>query len=196
MTSLSAIPEAQIINIVGDKTALGPLRRDLLPLYRKWVNDWDVARTLSVALAPITEDAEAEWFESTRQANGIHFTIYQRSPLRPIGNTALRNINFAHGVAEFGIMIGEKDTWGKGHGTETTRLMLDYAFTVLGLHNVLLQALSYNERGLRAYRSAGFKEIGRRRQAHRLGGVPHDVVYMDCLSSDFDPGSLRRLLPK
>ena len=28
-----------ILNVVGDLVALGPLRRDLLPLYQRWIND-------------------------------------------------------------------------------------------------------------------------------------------------------------
>jgi len=38
----------------------------------------------------------------------------------------------------------------------------------------------------RAYRRAGFREIGRRRQAHRSGREQEDVVFMDCLSTDFE----------
>lgn len=68
------------------------------------------------------------------------------------------------------IFLGEKDEWGKGYGTEATRLMLDYVFTALGLHNIMLKAFGYNERGIRAYRRAGFKEIGWRREAHWLAG--------------------------
>ncbi len=72
--------------------------------------------------------------------------------------------------------------------------MIDYAFTVLGLHNVLLTVFSFNERGIRAYRRAGFKEIGRRREARRLAGCAYDVVYMDCLASEFESPVLRRLI--
>jgi RimJ/RimL family protein N-acetyltransferase len=87
-------------------------------------------------------------------------------------------------TATFGILIGEKDCWGKGYGTEATRLVLDYAFTGLGLHNVMLNVFANNERAIRAYRRAGFREIGRRRQAHRTGGDLEDVVFMDCLATD------------
>ncbi|HZQ35151.1 MAG TPA: GNAT family protein, partial [Dehalococcoidia bacterium] len=98
-------------------------------------------------------------------------------------------------TAEFVIFIGQRDEWGKGYGTETTRLLLDYGFTALGLHNVMLKAFSYNERGIRAYLRAGFKEIGRRREAHWFAGKPYDVVYMDCLAGEFQSPVLRRLLP-
>jgi len=63
--------------------------------------------------------------------------------------------------------------------------MLDYAFTVLGLHNVELFVYEYNLAGQRAYAKAGFREYGRRRQAHWMGGREWDVVCMDCLADEF-----------
>jgi diamine N-acetyltransferase len=102
-------------------------------------------------------------------------------------------LNF-HRTADFDIAIGEKDCWGKGCGTEAAALMLDYGFTALGLHNIHLSVWSFNERAIRAYRRAGFREIGRRRGAHRLGGQAYDVIYMDCLATEFQSPVLRRLL--
>ncbi len=179
-------PDEPIVNIGGDKVALGPLRRDLVPAYLRWVSDFEVTRTLGVPIRPFTREAEEAWYESIAKADrDVQFTIYERATMRPIGNGGLKGIDHAHGTATFGILIGEKDCWGKGYGTEATRLVLDYAFTVLGLHNVLLTVFSFNERGIRAYRRAGFKEIGRRRQARRLAGQAYDVVYMDCLAAEF-----------
>ncbi len=67
--------------------------------------------------------------------------------------------------------------------------MLDYGFSGLGLHNILLTVFSQNERGLRAYTRAGFRVIGRRREAYRRAGRAYDVVYMDCLATEFtSPG--------
>jgi hypothetical protein len=40
--------EHPIINIEGDLVALGPLRRDLLPLYQRWINDLGTMRTLGL----------------------------------------------------------------------------------------------------------------------------------------------------
>ena len=64
------------------------------------------------------------------------------------------------------------------------------------LHNVLLNVVAYNERGIRAYRRAGFREVGRRRQAWWLGGQAHDVVIMDCLATEFSSSVLQRYLPE
>ena len=48
--------------------------------------------------------------------------------------------------------------------------MLDYAFTALGLHSVMLIVDEFNLAGRRAYEKAGFREFGRRRQCHWIGG--------------------------
>jgi RimJ/RimL family protein N-acetyltransferase len=123
----------------------------------------------------------------------VEFAIYEQASLRCIGNTALRHIDKIHRNAEYGIVIGEKDCWGKGYGTETTILVLDYAFTVLRLHNVLLSTYGYNERAIRAYTRAGFRVIGRRREAARLGEQIYDVIFMDCLATEFR-SPLRRVV--
>lgn len=178
--------DAPILNLVGEKVALGPIRRDLVPVYERWINDFEVVRTLGVSgPRPLTTEGEVAWYERTALSDkDVSFTMYERASLRPIGSSGLHFVDHYNRTATFGILIGEKDCWGKGYGTEATRLMLDYAFTGLGLHNVMLNVFANNERAIRAYRRAGFREIGRRRQAHRTGGDMEDVVFMDCLATD------------
>ncbi len=196
MDSKDQAANQPILNIVGQKVALGPRRHDLLPFYERWINDFEVSGTLAaVGWRPHTAEDEERWYASSAAGNAeVYFTIYERSTSRPIGITDLRTIDHQHRTAEFGIMIGEKDCWGKGYGTETTVLMLDYGFTALGLHNIMLRAFSHNERGIRAYKRAGFQVIGRRREALRRGGRVLDIVFMDCLATEFKSPVLARLL--
>jgi RimJ/RimL family protein N-acetyltransferase len=113
-------------------------------------------------------------------------------PLGAISLTNLNGIDFRQGTAGFGLLIGEAEARGRGCGTETTGLMLDYAFTVLGLFNVMLHVYSYNEAALRAYLKAGFREFGRRSQSRVLAGQRWDEVYMECLASEFTSPVLNR----
>src|SRR3712207_1101184 len=162
-----------LVNIHGELVALGPLRRDLLPLYQRWINDLATTRTLDLPPYPMTMEKEQDWFDQQSKAESdAPFTIYERESLRPIGNTGLHEIDHRNRTATFGILIGEPECRGKGYGTETTRLMLDYAFTALGLHNVMLTVLEFNPAGIRAYFKAWFKEIGRRRECRMMGGRP------------------------
>ena len=62
--------------------------------------------------------------------------------------------------ATLGILIGRKDRWGQGCGTEAVRAALDYAFRVLGLRRVKLRTFAHNLRARRAFQKAGFREVG------------------------------------
>jgi RimJ/RimL family protein N-acetyltransferase len=187
-----------IISIVGDKVALGPRRRGLVPLALKWYNDFEVMRTYGSRFRMRTLEAAEQGYDGASKggADYADFAIYELPTMRAIGYTALEEIDHFDRTAKFILLIGEKDCWGKGYGTETTRLMLDYGFTALGLHNIMLTVFSFNERGIRAYTRAGFRIVGRRREAHRFGGRPYDVIYMDCLASEFQSPVLHTLLPQ
>ncbi len=180
--------EQPVVSIVGDKVALGPPHRGMLPLLLVWANDLGLSLLSGDPLRPQTRDAvEADYerYAKEKPPDMVIFAIYERATLRLIGVTDLHRIDLSERTAEFGIGIGERDYHGKGYGTETTALMLDYAFTALGLHNVMLDTFAYNERAIRAYTRAGFRPIGRRRQAHRVGHQAYDLVLMDCLATEF-----------
>ena len=66
----------------------------------------------------------------------------------PVGTTSLFSISHLQGTANFGIVLGERRN--KGLGGEATHLALDWAFHVLGLQNVLLEALAWSAAALRA----------------------------------------------
>ncbi len=186
--------EHPLINIVGERVALGPLRRDLLPFYLRWRNDFSVARTLDYDPGPETLEARMAWYErvSTDQET-VRFTVYERVTWRPIGLANLHDLDHRQGTAELGLVIGEQEARGRGYGTDVTRLMLDFAFTALGLHSVMLRVYAYNLAGQRAYEKAGFREFGRRRESRVFAGRRWDEVYMECLVSDFASPVLDRV---
>jgi RimJ/RimL family protein N-acetyltransferase len=178
--------ESPIFNILGANVALGPLRRELIPLYQRWVNDFSAMQRISSVVRPWTLEQEGEWFErQSMSATSVSFTIYERSSNLPIGTTELHDLDVRNRTGEFGILIGEAAQRGKGYGTETAHLMLDYGFTALGLHNIMLQVFAFNIPALRAYEKAGFREIGRRREARPMAGKRWDLILMDCLSTEF-----------
>lgn len=57
-----------ILNIVGEHLGLGPLRRDLLPLYRRWINDFGIIRTVGFPPGPMTAEKEQDWHERQARA--------------------------------------------------------------------------------------------------------------------------------
>src|ERR1017187_6760227 len=127
--------EPPVFNIVGEKVALGPVRKETLSLLYRWLNDFQVTILSGDDVRSITmESLQAEFERDNKETNRqyVGFTIYERATSRAIGFAELRRIHWPAATASYGIIIGEKDCWNKGYGTETTKLTLDYGFTVLG----------------------------------------------------------------
>ena len=57
----------------------------------------------------------------------------------------------------YAIGISDPTLWGKGIGTEATRLVLGYAFGQPDIQRVELMVIAYNARALRSYEKAGFR---------------------------------------
>lgn len=188
------IPDTPLVNMSGELITLGPICNDLVPTITRWMNDFSGSMTLGRrAPAPVTEASERRWVESLSTSENRLFVIRERATGRPIGTTDLSDIDYRNRSAMFGINIGEADARGRGYGTEATKLVLDYAFTVVGLHSVRLEVASFNHAGMRAYAKAGFKECGRWRECWWFAGKLWDEILMDCLASEFTSPVLEKI---
>ena len=111
--------------------------------------------------------------------------IIEASDLR-IGVVRLEGIEPVHGKADLGIVIGEKDFWSRGYGTEAIRLAVVHGFSELGLRRVELITDADNVRGIRCYEKCGFRREGLLR-SHRLRyGEPLDMVVMGVLREEWE----------
>ena len=173
-----------LISVKGSKVALGPYTYDHHKMTLVSLQDPAVAVLSGNTFDIANPELDLEHFK-TLAKNAALFTVFEIENLEVIGNCGLREIDYRQGTATFGISIFRKDFWGKGCGTEATRLTVDYGFRFLNLHNIYLRVTGFNERAQNAYLKAGFKEIGRRREAVLIGNRRYDVIFMDCLHADF-----------
>ncbi len=56
------------------------------------------------------------------------------------------------------MFISEKDAWGCGYGTKAARLILDFAFSRVGLNRMFLRVLRRNQAAIRSYEKTGLKQ--------------------------------------
>lgn len=174
-----------IITIQGEKVALGPVRKDLLPLYQAWMNQLDTTRFLRMGIYSL--ENEESWYQHVAAGGNIaYFTIYELPDFRPIGGVDLHAIDRENRTAELGIMIGEENARGRGLGTEAVQLMCDFGFNAMGLNSIMLLTFGWNIAGQKAYVKAGFREFGRRREARWFAGQYWDDIYYDLLSDGFE----------
>ncbi len=185
---------SHVPKLVGERCYLAPVEASDAELWTRWLNDLEVALPLGdEAYAALTLEGERrDVAEIAARAEPV-FTIVERESDRAIGRCLLFNVNKTDRWAMAGIFIGEKDCRGRGLGTEAMRLLLDYAFNLLNLHSVMLGVFDFNARAIASYRSIGFREIGRRRDARLIAGEWHDEVLMDIVAEEFESPYVARV---
>jgi RimJ/RimL family protein N-acetyltransferase len=88
--------------------------------------------------------------------------------------------------ADVGLALGEKNTWNKGYGTETAKLLLDEVFRQLNLHRAEWWTYAENNVSIQLARKLGFKEEARLRDAVFFDNRYHDLVVLGLLKHEFD----------
>ncbi|MFA5316368.1 MAG: GNAT family N-acetyltransferase [Dehalococcoidales bacterium] len=79
-----------------------------------------------------------------------------------IGNCTFYSIDRERGKAELGIMIGQREYWGKGYGTDAVNTMLGYIFNHTGLKRIRLKTLVSNIRARKCFLKCGFAACGQK----------------------------------
>lgn len=82
-----------------------------------------------------------------------------------IGESVLNEIDWQLRKANFRICIFDNSNCGKGIGQWMIEKTLEFGFEEINLHRIELDVFSFNERAIKAYIKAGFKEEGRLKDA-------------------------------
>jgi RimJ/RimL family protein N-acetyltransferase len=132
--------------------------------------------------------AEEAWLEGrTKQPlayDNVFFAIDTKDG-RHIGSINFHQTQPENRKATLGIMIGEKDCWSQGYGTDAIVTLLRFGFDEMNLNRVDLTVFDGNDRGIACYRKCGFMEEGRLRQERYAGGRYIDVIIMAVLRDEF-----------
>jgi RimJ/RimL family protein N-acetyltransferase len=172
--------------LIGTKIYLRPLERTDAPVIAPWFNDPDVRRTV-LAYRPLNLRAEEELIDKlTQDEQVIVLGIVVPPADLLIGVTGLHHIDFKNRHAAFGIVIGDKAAWGKGYGTEATRLIVQHAFETVNLNRVWLHVYEFNERGIRTYERVGFQKEGVLRQETFREGRYWNTLLMAILREEWE----------
>lgn len=181
--------------MIGNKCYLSPINVEDYEKYTEWVNDMEVGVGVTFSSSLITEEKERELLEELARSE-CNFAIIDKESDNLIGNTGFVRIDKINHVGEIGIFIGNKDCWGKGYGVEAIKLILDFGFSILNLHNIYLRVYEYNKPAIKCYKKVGFKEVGRLREAKQIAGKRYDEIYMDILASEYESVYIKDLVEK
>lgn len=173
--------EGKIVNLRAQE--MSDLERNT-----RWVNDREVMRFLG-GRYPWSPTAEENWMRERTKAPlsyaNCGFAIETKDG-RHIGNCGIHDASPETRSASVGIMIGEKDCWGQGYGTDAMRSMLRFGFEEMNLHRIELDVFAFNERARASYRKCGFVDEVRKRQERFQEGRFIDAITMGVLRREWE----------
>lgn len=158
---LKSIFEDKILNkniiIKGDNIFLKKLTSDdASEEYCGWLNDPEVNKHL--VTKKISSDQLKEYInEKNSSAKCLLLGIFDNINNQHIGNIKLEPIEFQEKRAVIGVLIGNKNYWGRGLATEAVRLAKEYAFGELNLSELKLGVFPDNKAAIKVYEKNGFK---------------------------------------
>ena len=170
---------------MGDRLFLSPidlLDADIYAKWAEWMNNRAVSDHYGGRHNLVHIGSAQKMLEGMR---GYQFAIVLLENDELIGFIDLHDIDQLYRNAYLGIVIGEDPYRNKGYGTEATRLILEYGFMTLNLHNIMLSVHADNLAAIACYQKAGFQKVGCRREAVFKEGKYIDKILMDILAPDF-----------
>jgi len=170
----------------GNKVYVRTLKRSDLAKIVQWKNDPEIAYLVRGCPIQTNLRLESKRFDKTREeGDGTRLMITTKQG-EPIGMIALGDIDKTNKKASLGMLIGEKQYWNRGYGSDALIALIDYMFNKLDFNRVSLEVFDYNHRAKRAYEKIGFKVEGVQREGLIQGNEYHDIYLMGITKRDFN----------
>lgn len=130
---------------------------------------WEVSHTQ----APYSRFLIRQYLENAQQdiyeAKQLRLAIISNDSGKAIGLIDLFDFDPQHRRAGIGILIKNAEQRGKGIGKEALGLLIDYAFSVLDLHQLYANIDPENEASIRLFTTFGFVQCGMKRDWNKVG---------------------------
>ena len=149
----------------------------------RWRNS-DFVRSRFIDQRLCTKESHEYWLKNFVETGKVaQFIILLDG--KGVGSVYLRDIDPDERSAEYGIFIGEESARGKGVGTKSARLILEYAFCELKLEKIFLRVYKDNAGAVKSYEKAGFVSNGKIENIE-VNGEKRDVIFMELEKKDFE----------
>ena len=167
------------------KVLLKPLEERHSEQMFQWINDRELVE-FNASFKNVSREDHDLWFENILKDPSVAIFAIELDNGQFIGSCQLNSI-LPKSSAEIQIRIGAAGQ-GRGHGTETIRLLLKYGFEDLDLHRIYIRAFESNKRSIRMFEKCLFKLEGTLREHTLINGEYKNVVVMGLLKREFLDG--------
>lgn len=159
---------------------------DVNNTYLSWMNDPQVTQFLEVRFTQQSKKSIQTFVKQMASDDtNLFMAICLNADNTHIGNIKLGPIHPIHKFADIGILIGDKNCWGKGFGVEAISLVVDFAFESLNLNRVSAGFYRGHNASKRAFEKVGFQQEGVRRKMRMYEGKFVDQIHMGYLREEW-----------
>ncbi|MGE5370809.1 MAG: GNAT family N-acetyltransferase [Solirubrobacterales bacterium] len=178
----------KVVFLEGEQIYLrGLVESDAEGPYWTWFNDAEVCRFNSHHVYPYPQARAREFVHYAQHTqDALVLAIIRKSDDQHVGNLALQEIHHINRTADLGFLIGDKDAWGKGIGSEAGQLLIDHGFQALNLHRITCGTTAENIPMRKLAERLGFTAEGTRRQAAYKNNRYVDIIEYGLLRSEWE----------
>ena len=168
----------------GDRVLMRPFTADdITDSYIGWLRDPEVVRFSRQRFCVHTPESCHVYLASFVGSANHFLAICDRRDGATLGTlTVYRSVH--HGIADIGIMVGERQVWGQGIGAEAFCLVLSALKASGAVRKVTAGTVADNRRMVSIMEKAGMKHEATRHAHELLDGVPADVVFYALFFND------------
>lgn len=172
-------------NLIGTKIYLRPITlSDVNSTYLSWLHDNEVMQGIATSGYTL-ENLKAYVQERLSNSEVAFFAICSNDNNEHIGNIKIDFHDKKANVSELGLLIGNKNYWGKGVGYEACKLAINYGFNTMGLRKLYLAVYDNNLNAKKLYEKLGFKLEGTLRKHVMADGKLCDKYLMGIFKEEF-----------
>lgn len=161
-----------------DRLLLKPLSlKELSHKYVSWLNDSEVNKYLETRGGYSIEKLRS-FLDEQEKKKILFWAIYKKKDSKHIGNIKVDPIDESKNSGEYGILIGDKEEWGKGFAKEASLAAINFCFNELKLEQITLGVVQDNEAAIELYKKMGFKTTGKIKDKGFYNGKICDSIRM------------------
>lgn len=173
--------------LIGETIYLRALNlTDLEGNYPNWLNDPVITLQNSHHVFPYSKIELENYIKNAyTSTDKLPLAIVDIKSDKHIGNISLVDINYISRRSNWGLVIGERDFWGKGIASEALILILKHAFDTLNLERVFSGTTSKNIATQKLMEKVGMKKEGVSRKHIFKNGEYLDIINYGILKDEF-----------
>ncbi|MBN8697135.1 MAG: GNAT family N-acetyltransferase [Bacteroidetes bacterium] len=162
--------------------AIEPQDIDVLYAWENDVENWTVSNTQTPFSRFVLEQYIASAHEDIYSAKQLRLIICDASH-KSVGSIDLFDFDPNHQRAGVGVLIADKSDRKKGYASEALKLLIDYCFTTLNLHQLYCNITVDNESSIILFQKHGFMITGIKKQWIREGAHFKDELILQLIRS-------------